>query len=304
MTVTGDPMRLDRFLLRTTLPEGVGRRRLAAMLGAGEVRVNGRAARKGTLVRAGDEVTIVRLPTAAAPLVPTPGRLVVVYADDRLVAIDKPPGMPAVGGPTPGASVAGRLLARFPEMAAIEARRAAGLVHRLDTGTSGLLVAARRQDVHLRLRGEFTRRAVEKAYLAVVRGHLAHAGTIVQPLRRRSPNRARMIGARARDRRAWPARTDFAPLLHARDMTLVRLRMRTGVTHQLRVHLAMLGHPIVGDARYGRDGTIAGWHYLHAAALRFDALDLPRGLSTAFPAHWRALFTRLRWPASRELLTA
>ena len=99
--------------------------------------------------------------------------------------------------------------------------------------------------------------------------------------------------------RAWAACTEVTPLISDDDCSLVRLRMRTGVTHQLRLHLARLGHPVIGDRRYGDapgeplDGV--AWHYLHARAVVFDATDLPRGLATRFPAHWRALFAARSW---------
>lgn len=117
-----------------------------------------------------------------------------------------------------------------------------------------------------------------------------------------------MVPARAATA-AWPALTEFTPLQRAPGLTLVRLHMRTGVTHQLRVHMAMLGHPIVGDTRYGRTagalpiGTLptadhveCRWHYLHAVSIRFEAPAFAATFATPFPAHWRALFARLGWP--------
>jgi 23S rRNA pseudouridine1911/1915/1917 synthase len=310
LRVTGGASRLDRFLLDEGLRGTIGRRRLAALLAAGDVRVNGRRARKGTLVRPGDRVSVEGLPVPAPALVPTPGALALVYADERLVAADKPPGLPCTAGRTAGPTLAGMLLARCPEMARIDPVRAAGLVHRLDTGTSGLILAARDPDTYRRLRGELRRKAVAKEYLAVVRGDVAVPGTVARPLRRRPRRRSRMEPARPGDPAAWLAETVFTPLRRGGGLTLVRLAMRTGVTHQLRVHMALLGHPILGDARYDRarrarppvspaepGARAPAWHYLHAAALRFDAGDLPRALGAPFPAHWRPLFARLGWPA-------
>jgi 23S rRNA-/tRNA-specific pseudouridylate synthase len=99
----------------------------------------------------------------------------------------------------------------------------------------------------------------------------------------------------------WPARTEITPLHGDGDYTLVRLRMRTGVTHQLRVHLASLGHPIVGDARYGSGADVhevesgASWHFLHAWRLRCDSDDVALDVATAFPAHWNDFFAARRW---------
>src|SRR6185436_7322045 len=147
------------------LAAGLGRRHVAALFEAGVVRVNGTRARKGTMVRAGDTITVATPAQPPAATTPAPP-LVVVHEDDDLVAVDKPPGLPTTIGRSPGPSLAALLLARFPEMATLDAHGHAGLAHRLDTGTSGLLIAARRPDAHARLRDAFVRKAVQKDYLA------------------------------------------------------------------------------------------------------------------------------------------
>jgi 23S rRNA pseudouridine1911/1915/1917 synthase len=316
LTVTGRPRRLDRFLVAAWPDAPLGRRRLAALLAKGNLRVNGRPARKGTLVRDGDLVTLHLPALPADRLMPTPANLCLVHVDPRLVAVDKPPGLPTLGGTRPGPSLAAMLLADFPEMALIDPRRGAGLAHRLDTATSGLLIAARTPEAYARLRREFHRKAIDKHYLAIVHGRLNAPSTITQPLQRHVRRRGRMLIARPADRRAWPAVTDAAPLRVAEGVTLVHLRMRTGVTHQLRVHLAAIGHPIVGDTRYGKplarsaphDGMTRAtsaahpWHYLHALGMCFDAVDLPPRLSTRFPRHWVPMFEELRWPTKLAAL--
>jgi 23S rRNA pseudouridine1911/1915/1917 synthase len=273
---------------------------VGALLAAGVVRVNGRRARKGTMVHAGDAVTVADGPPVdSAASVTSALRLPPVHEDADLVAVDKPPGVPTTIGNTAGPSVAAALLARFPEMGVIDPRRAAGLVHRLDTGTSGLLIAARSPTTYARLRREFAAKAIEKEYVAVVRGRLDRPHIVAEPLARHPRRRNRMIVARP-DRPGWTARTDVVPLRADDDLSVVRLIMRTGVTHQLRLHLSLLGHPVMGDRRYG-DAALESqvgveWHYLHARALRFDAPDLPRGLAAPFPEHWRALFATRAWP--------
>ncbi len=295
-TVSGPPIRLDRFL-QHWLGGHVGRRRIAAMVAAGEVRVNARRARKGHVVRAGDEITVGTLPSVEPGLVPSPMPLSIVHCDPTLVAVDKPPGVPSTGGAA-GPSIAGALLARFPEMAAIDPLRGAGLVHRLDTGTSGLLLAARDPATHAYLRDAFTRKRVRKEYLAIVRGTVAGEGRVDRPLRRRPGTRGRMEPARTA-RRAWRAVTEYTPVRAGRDVSLLRLRMRTGVTHQLRAHMASIGHPVLGDTRYGPacdPGAALPFtgHCLHAWRLEFEARELPR-ISTAFPSHWRELCERFGW---------
>lgn len=303
LRVTGPPQRLDRFLV-AHWPPPIGRRRLAVLLARGEVRVNGRPARKATLVRAGDEIAVL-LPAEPEPPSVADPRVRLVHRGARFVAVDKPPGLPTTAGPTPGPSVAAALLARFPEMAVIEGPRAAGLAHRLDTGTSGLLVAARSAEAHAALRAAFREKAVIKDYLAIVLGRLRAPRTVSHPLRRHPRSQRRMILARAEAPGSWPAVTSVAPLRTAPALTLVHLRMRTGVTHQLRVHLAALGHPVLGDARYGgadAAGAEPEWHYLHAAVLRADVAGLPPRLAAPFPRHWRALCERLGWePLARGL---
>ena len=300
LTVSGDPIRLDRFLLAHWPAAGLGRRRLGAIFSTGGIRVNGRPARKGTIVRAGDTITLAGW-SLETPSPPPSTPLTVLYNDDDLVAVDKPPGMPATIGRTPGPSLASALLARFPEMAALDDARHAGLVHRLDTGTSGLLLAARHPSAYTRLRNAFTHKTVQKDYLAIVGGRIEEAQVVTVPLARHRRSRGRMVVARALTK-AWPARTEITPIEGDGDLTVVRLRMRTGVTHQLRVHLALLGHPIVGDARYGTRAvdrligmSTPSWHFLHAWTIAFDDADLPRGIVTAFPAHWRPLFAARHW---------
>lgn len=294
-------MRLDRWLQQQPALADVGRRRLAEMLAHGAIRVNAVRARKGTTVRAGDVLTF-RV-TATPPPPPTSAPLIELYLDDDLIAIDKPAGLPSTVGRAPGASVAAALLERYPGMATFGDARHAGLVHRLDTGTSGLLLAARHAAAHARLRAAFAGKQVEKTYLAVVGGHLAEATVVTTPLDRHPRSRRRMVVARAD--RGWPARTEITPLTSDGTLTVVALRMRTGVTHQLRVHLASIGHAVLGDVLYGPEllagpdvGTVrADWHYLHARAVDFDAPDLPTGIATPFPAHWRPLFAARGWDA-------
>lgn len=290
------------------------------MLSAADVRVNGEILPKGALVRAGDEVVVRALAEPALEPVHVPLRI--LYRDKRLVAVDKPPGVPSTGRVGGALSIASMLLASFPEMSAIDTRRDAGLVHRLDTGTSGVLLAARRADAYRELRQAFARKEVEKVYLAVVRGRVDAAGTIDLPLAHHPRSRRRMIPARGTRRPSWPALTVFRPLRHASDATLIELRMRSGVTHQLRVHLAVLGHPILGDTLYGprgargtagqespseavrdsRGDARSGWHYLHAMALHFDRLKLPPALRAPFPRHWARLFRDYGWPAGKSAL--
>jgi 23S rRNA pseudouridine1911/1915/1917 synthase len=304
LTFSGSPMRLDRYL-RDALGSHVGRRQVAALVRAGSVRVNGRVAAKSTLLRPGDEVTLADT-APAMPLRPIAAPLAVIHCDHELVAIDKPPGMPSTAGRTPAVSVAAALLERFQEMAEIDATRAAGLVHRLDTATSGLLLAARTPDAYQRLREGFRAKTLVKEYLAVVHGQVAGPGVVDARLARRPRGSRRMLVVKGmwgtRGTRGWRALTEYRPIARAERLSFVHLRMRTGVTHQLRVHLAHLGHPVLGDRRYGpregagQTGDAPAWHFLHALRLRSERGDLLPDLATPFPEHWAPLFARLGWP--------
>ncbi len=292
LTVTDTTGRLDQFLLRHVW-QGLGRREAAHRLATSTVRVNGRLARKGARVHPGDEVSIEPGPPVSPSRLAAPLPLRIVYRDARLLAIDKPPGIPSVAGRHPGPSAEAMVASTCPELPS------GGLVHRIDTGTSGLLLAARTLETYRRLRREFAQKSICKTYIAVVQGKVLHAGSVSSPLRRRKRGRARMVPANGGRHKAWPAHTDFAPVCSASNLTLLRLHMRTGVTHQLRVHMAMLGYPILGDERYGGERAAAGWHYLHAAALRFDSGEWPADLATGFPQHWHALFEMLGWSSLR-----
>jgi 23S rRNA pseudouridine1911/1915/1917 synthase len=267
----GLPGRVDACV-RALLP-GASRRLVRQLLAEGAVRVNGRPAAKGTRIEAGD---LVELPVLE-PLAPEPDvPLRVLYEDRDVVAIDKPGGVPghALDARQRG-TMAGALLARYPELATVGEPSSAGLVHRLDTGTSGVLLAARSGPVHAELREAFRRHEVRKRYVAVVVG-VPRAGLVDLPLAHDPRDRRKMRVAAGADR-AWPARTDVRAVVVHGGHAVIDVEIRTGVTHQIRAHLAHLGHPVVGDTLYGGpDGVLPpGRHALHARGL-----DLPaRGLA-------------------------
>jgi 23S rRNA pseudouridine1911/1915/1917 synthase len=256
--------RLDAFL-QAALP-GLPRRLVRRVIAEGRVRVNGRRAPKGLRLRPGDEVTLPDVPRALAP---EPAlALPVLYEDERVAVLDKPGGMPAHAlDPRQRGTAAAFVLARWPQTAGVGDPLAPGLVHRLDTGTSGLLVVARTAEAHAALRAALRARRIEKRYLAVVAG----AATDVRvdaPLAHDPRDRRRMAQARPGDR-AWPAETLLRVLATRADRSLVAVTMRTGVTHQVRAHLALAGHPVLGDALYGGPdaGLPPGRHALHACGL-------------------------------------
>jgi 23S rRNA pseudouridine1911/1915/1917 synthase len=249
----------------------LSRRVVHRLIDEGVVRVNGHRTGKGTRLRAGDRVSGLAVP-ALAPEPDLP--VAVVHEDDDVVVLDKPGGMPSHAlDPREHGSVAAFVLARWPETAAVGERLAPGLAHRLDTGTSGLLVVARSPGVHAALRDAFRARAVAKRYLAVVCGTPPARLTLRTPLAHDPRDRRRMAAADG-TRKSWPAETEVEALAAAGGTTLVALTMRTGVTHQLRVHCALAGFPVLGDTLYGtpNPALAPGRHALHAAALSLPAL--------------------------------
>jgi len=282
--VTADmPARLDT-LLRVVLP-ATSRRLIRALVADGSVRVNGRYASKGSRVAEGD---LIEIP-ALGGLTPEPGMpLVILHEDPSIVAIDKPGGVPGHAlDPRERGSVAGALLARYPELGAVGDPLTAGLVHRLDTGTSGVLLAARTPDVYRALREAFRLQQVTKQYVAIVEGHPTSETTIETPLAHDPGDRRRMRPATRNDR-AWPTRTEITRVETFGPFARVTLTLRTGVTHQARVHLALLGHPVLGDLVYGGPPILSpGRHALHAQRLEVPARGLL--IEAPLPADLRAL---------------
>ena len=291
LTVGADAVRLDTFL-RGALP-AMSRRLVRRLIAEGAVCVNGRPAVKGVRVAPGDRVTLPDLP---ATITPEPGlALAVLHEDDALVALDKPGGIPGHAlDPRQRGTAAAFLLARYPEMADVGDPLAPGLVHRLDSGTSGLLVAARTRAAHCALRAALRARAVEKRYLAWVAGDASalDGARVALPLAHDPRDRRRMLPATA-GVRAWPAETRLAIVAAGRERSLVEATILTGVTHQVRVHLAARGHPVLGDVLYGGApaGLPRGRHALHAAGLTLPhpTDGRPLSLSALLPADLAAL---------------
>ncbi|HEX9573287.1 MAG TPA: RluA family pseudouridine synthase [Myxococcales bacterium] len=268
--------RLDRALARLF---GVSRGRAMEWIAEDRVRVDGRRAAKGAQVGPGARVSVRRPPPdAPAPQPELPLRI--VHADGQVVVADKPAGMPSHPlKPGETGTAANALVGRFPELASVgPAPREGGLVHRLDTDTSGLLLAARTDAAHALLRAQFAARTVEKGYLALVAGELHAGGEIDVPLAH-DPHDARKVRAAsdpewAEAHEARPASTRFTPALRRAGFTLVDVEIATGVLHQIRAHLAFIGHPLAGDALYGGP-ELPGLsrHFLHAARLAFAHPD-------------------------------
>ena len=263
--------RLDRFLA-ARLPE-LSRSRVGALVRAGAAAVAGRAeTRPARRLAAGDEARLEvpppEDPAPAAQALP----LDVVFEDEALIVVDKPAGLvvhPAPGNPD--RTLVNALLAHCGDsLSGVGGARRPGIVHRLDKDTGGLLVAAKTDAAHRALARQFARHDVDRAYRAVVRGAPEPpAGTIDGPIGRNPRHRKKMaVVARGR-----PARTRYAVEARGAGAALVRCELETGRTHQIRVHLAHRGWPVVGDPLYGGGGGLASAlprQALHACLLGFD----------------------------------
>jgi 23S rRNA pseudouridine1911/1915/1917 synthase len=270
--------RLDRFLA-SEIPE-LSRSRVQDLIDEGRVTVNGTACKPSHHVAAGESIA-VEMPVPQAPGVePEAIPLEIIYRDEDVAVVNKPAGMivhPGAGAPT-GTLVAA-LLSRFGGSAGLSSAGGplrAGIVHRLDKGTSGALIVALNDAAHKNLVEQFSARLVQKTYVALLHGKIrGDSGVVEMPIARDLRRRSRMT-ARRREGRA--ARTDWRVLLRLDGFSLVEANLHTGRTHQLRVHFSALGCPVVGDTLYGAprqervDSTMLpelGRNFLHAARVGF-----------------------------------
>jgi len=275
VTSTDAGQRMDVYLAQQ-LP-ALSRTRIQELIQQGLVRVNGAAAKRAHRVGVGEviEVEAVSRPPLAA--VPEAVPLEILYRDDDVAVVNKPAGMVVhAGAGAASGTLVNALLHHLGQLSGVGGALRPGIVHRLDKATSGVLVVACNDAAHRSLAEQFRSRAVEKTYLALVHGRVGQdAGSIGLPIARDLRRRTRMT---ARRRTGRAARTDWRVLARLDGFTVVEVRLHTGRTHQIRVHFAALGHPIVGDTLYGapRVPRAAGKpfpqlprNFLHAACIRF-----------------------------------
>jgi len=297
--------RLDRFLA-TALT--LSRSQLQRLIKEGSVLVAGRAAKPNQPVKPGQEISIdVPEPIEAAPA-PEDLPLPIVYQDKDLIVVDKPAGMvvhPAAGHES--GTMVNALLHHVDDLSGIGGEKRPGIVHRLDKGTSGLMVVAKHDRAHEELARQFAQREVEKEYIALCWGEVMAGRRIDAPIGRDPSNRKKMASESARLRRTRAAVTRVVRAEHfGRVLTLAQVAIHTGRTHQIRVHLSAIGHPIVGDALYGGvhrrvPGDIrAVAHldrpFLHAARLVFAHPEDGRRMEflSAMPADLQKVLDELR----------
>jgi 23S rRNA pseudouridine1911/1915/1917 synthase len=275
-----DGARLDKALV--ALAPGASRARVKRAIDERQVRVNGRLLAKGGVVKAGDVITLddAGVKTAEAPAAPEPDApLAVRYETASVLVADKPAGQPtAPQRPDEKGTLANALAGRYPELAGVGySPREPGLVHRLDTDTSGLVVVARTADAFERLREALQGERLTKEYLLVCKAEgLPDDGTIEHPIANHPKDRKRVYPCiHPRDVMRYaprPALTRFSVVRRAGEWALVRATAPRAVRHQLRAHFASIGHPLAGDALYGEPGAteILPRHALHASRVAFD----------------------------------
>ena len=263
-------LRLDQAL-RQQFPD-LSRARLQDWIKQGRVLVNGMAERPAHVLREGEQIDVD--PADAPPLhaVPETIPLDVLYEDDAFVAIDKPAGMVVhAGAGVHGGTLVNALLGRFESLSGVGGELRPGIVHRLDRFTSGVILVAKNDAAHRALASQFAGRQVEKTYLALVHGRVpAEQGRIEKPIARDPHHRTRMTARLAQGRAAW---SEYRVLRRFAGYTLLEVRIGTGRTHQIRVHLASIGHPVAGDRLYGAPAHAAAASpdrfFLHAHRIRF-----------------------------------
>ena len=240
--------RLDRFLASVLGDQS--RSQIQRLIREGRIRVGDREAKPNQAIKVGQAISIdIPAPVDPTPL-PEPLPLRILYQDRDVIVIDKPAGMvvhPAAGHE--GGTLVNALLHHVTDLSGIGGEKRPGIVHRLDRGTSGLMVVAKNDRAHEALARQFRDREVEKEYAALVWGEVMAGHRIDAPIGRDPANRKRMS---AKARRSREAVTRIVRAEHlGRALTLVRVAIYTGRTHQIRVHLSAIGHPIVGDSLYG-----------------------------------------------------
>lgn len=262
--------RLDHVL--AARPDVVSRSAAQRLIAGGHVALNEKLPTKHSVVHAGDIVAYHLPPARETETLAEEIDLVIRYEDPDLVVVSKPAGL--VVHPSHGhdsGTLVNALLHHISDLSGVGGEKRPGIVHRLDRDTSGLMLAAKNDEAHISLARQLKRRHVKRTYVALVRGNLPmDDGVVDAPIGRSPRDRKKMavvVGGR-------PARTHFKVLERLPGYTLVELTLETGRTHQIRVHMAHVGHPVAGDVQYGPRATSnelgLSRQFLHATRLSFD----------------------------------
>jgi 23S rRNA pseudouridine1911/1915/1917 synthase len=286
--------RLDRAVA-TQVPD-LSRAMAQRLIKDGRVTVNGRLSKPSYRAQTGDEIAVCIPAELPEQVLPENIPLDIIYEDESLLVVDKPAGMvvhPGAGH-TSGTLV-NAVLAHCPQVIDVGGADRAGIVHRLDKDTSGLILVAKDETTRAALQHQFKRRQVAKTYLALVEDQVQpREGIIEAAIGRDKRQRKKMAVVRS----GREAQTTYRAIEYFPNHTLLEVRPHTGRTHQVRVHLAWLGYPIVGDAIYGnrRQPLLKSRHFLHAARLRFThpATGVEVAFEAPLPPELAAILDQLR----------
>ena len=267
-------VRLDVFLARRL--ENLSRSQIQLLNRSGAIRIGGSQEKAGYRIRGGETIEVDLRILAAEPISPEQISLQIYFEDRDLAVIEKPAGLVVHPGSGTGTTVVHGLMFHFQQLSDAGGTSRPGIVHRLDKKTSGLLVVAKNNVAHARLSQDFQDRKIQKTYLALVHGKLSReTGTIELAVGRHPTMRTKMAAGKPRGRSAL---TEYRVVEQFRGFSLLEVQIKTGRTHQIRVHFSATGHPVVGDDVYGersyrefakKYGDLDRY-FLHAAALGFN----------------------------------
>lgn len=260
--------RIDKYVTES-IEEQISRSQIQQWIKNGDITVNGAVVKPNHKLAADDKVVLTIPEPVEVSIMPEPIPLDIVYEDSDVIVVNKPRGM--VVHPAPGhysGTLVNALLHHCQDLSGINGKLRPGIVHRIDKDTSGLLMAAKNDKAHLSLAAQLKAHSVTRKYTAVVHGNVAHdQGTIDAPIGRDPSDRKKYM---VTDKNSKHAITHFIVLDRLADYTVLQLKLETGRTHQIRVHMKYIDHPLVGDPMYGRSkGNPIEGQALHAEVLGF-----------------------------------
>ena len=289
-----DFKRLDKFVSDSV--EDVSRSLAARLIDEGNVTINGKSVNKSSGVKAGDSVAVTIPPPEVLSAEPQNIPVEILYEDDHLLIVNKPKGMvvhPAVGNPD-GTLVNALMYHCGGRLSTINGVVRPGIVHRIDKNTSGLLAVAKTDIAHAGLAAQIKEHSFTREYIAVICGHLREkSGTICAPIGRNPNDRMKMA---VTERNSKPAVTHYQVIEELRGHSFVKLRLETGRTHQIRVHMSYIGHPVYGDDVYGHAVKGVEGQCLHAYKLGFMHPVFMEYMewSTELPQYFSEILMKLR----------
>ena len=273
-------VRIDQFL-QASLPI-YSRSRLKDWIRTGRVLIDGASAKPAHILHGGERIDVNPAPLTPLSATAEDIPLDILYEDDDVVAVNKPAGMVVhAGAGAHTGTLTNALVHRFGTLSTVGGAQRPGIVHRIDRYTSGVLLVARTDAAHLNLARQFASRTIEKTYIALVHGRVPiDTGRIVKPISRDPIHRTRMTARLTTGRTAL---TEYKVVRRLEKFTLLEVHIGTGRTHQIRVHLASIGHVVAGDKLYGAPAGPASRFFLHAARITFESPSTGQRITVEAP---------------------